>query len=124
MNTQHYVRDLTDDDILVTESARGVLAGLLKDGEDEYEIIRIYVQGGGCSGMGYSMTFDDELLEQDCVLQCDGFKVAVDPVAISFLRGCEIDYVEENLGASFVFRNAFQSVGGSGMCAGCGGSGY
>ncbi len=124
MDTQHYINELTENDILVSESARNVLLGLLKDSDDEYEIIRIYVQGGGCGGMDYSMTFDDQVTDEDSILQCDGFKVAVDPIAIGFLRGCEIDYVEEQMSSSFVFKNAFQSIGGSGMCAGCGGSGH
>ena len=56
--------------------------------------------------------------------QFEGFQLVVDAVALNFLRGCEIDYVKEGLNESFVFNNVFESVGGSGMCSGCGGSGF
>ncbi len=115
---------LSDADVNVTQAAQDVLAGLIDDADDEFDGIRIYVQGGGCGGMSYSMTFAEEITEHDSVLDCGKFKLMVDPIALGFLNGCEIDYVTEGLNSTFVFRNAFQSVGGSGKCSGCGGSGY
>jgi iron-sulfur cluster insertion protein len=52
-----------------------------------------------------------------------GFDVYVDAVALNFLRGVEIDYVERPTGASFVFNNAFSITGGSGTCGACGAAG-
>jgi iron-sulfur cluster insertion protein len=68
------------------------------------------------------MTFTDALSEYDCVREEQGFSVYVDAVALNFLRGVEIDYVEKPTGASFVFNNAFSMTGGSGSCGGCGGA--
>ncbi|MGH8557289.1 MAG: HesB/IscA family protein [Methylococcales bacterium] len=121
---QEYPLSLCNTDVHVTEDAQNVLAGLIDDADEDYEGIRIYVQGGGCGGMSYSMTFAEEITEYDSVLDCGKLKLLVDPVALGFLSGCEIDYVTEGLNSTFVFRNAFQSVGGSGKCSGCGGSGY
>jgi iron-sulfur cluster assembly accessory protein len=122
--TTEYPVLLSATDVHVTETARDMLAGLIADAEENFEGIRIYVQGGGCGGMTYSMTFADEITEVDRVLDCSGFKILVDPIALGFLAGCEIDYVADGLNSTFVFKNAFQSVGGSGKCAGCGGGGY
>lgn len=121
---QEYPSILGQSDICVTRAAQEVMAGLIRDSEEEFEGIRIYVQGGGCGGMAYSMTFAEQVSEYDSILELEQFKIVVDPVALGFLTGCEIDYLTEGLNSSFVFRNVFQSLGGSGKCAGCGGSGY
>lgn len=121
---QEFPRSLSETDVHVTDAAQTMLAGLIDDADEDYEGIRIYVQGGGCDGMSYSMTFAEAITNQDSVLECGEFKLLVDPVALGFLAGCEIDYVTEGLNSTFVFKNAFQSVGGSGKCAGCGGGGY
>lgn len=119
-----YPTDLTGEDITVTESARQMFGSLMDDADPEFESIRMYVQGGGCGGMEYSMTFSEDATERDCVFDGGSFKLIIDPVAYNFLQGCEIDYVDEGISSSFVFRNAFQSVGGSGKCSGCGGGGF
>jgi len=114
-------RTLGPEDIRVTEAARQQLAQLAAEIEDdEIEAVRIYVAGGGCSGMTYGMTFTDRRSDYDHVLEGDGYSLYVDTVALQYIRGVEIDYVERELGATFVFNNVFQSTGGSGMCGGCG----
>lgn len=122
--TSIYPTDLTGEDIKVTESAKQMFAELMDDADPEFESIRMYVQGGGCGGMEYSMTFSENATDLDSVFDGGTFKLIIDPVAYNFLRGCEIDYVTDNLNSSFVFRNAFQSVGGSGKCSGCGGGDF
>ena len=119
-----YPVSLSDTDIHITQTAKDVLTGLIDEADEDFAGIRIFVQGGGCGGMSYSMTFAEERTEYDSFLDCGTFKLMVDPVAYGFLAGCEIDYVTEGLNSTFVFRNAFQSVGGSGKCAGCGGGHY
>lgn len=119
-----YSIELSDDDITVTAAARTMLASLMEEAGDEGTAIRLYVQGGGCGGMGYSMTYSETLFETDSVLNGGRFKLVVDPIALNFLRGCEIDYAAEGLNSSFVFKNAFSSTGGSGTCSGCGGGGH
>jgi Fe-S cluster assembly iron-binding protein IscA len=73
--------------------------------------------------MTYGMTYAENIDERDKVLEGDGYKMVVDTVAMSYLKGCDIDFIEEGLNASFVFNNVFQSVGGSGACGACGASG-
>jgi iron-sulfur cluster insertion protein len=108
-------------DVKVTDTAREQLAKLLAEVDDEdIEAIRIFVSGGGCSGMSYGMTFTDRRTAFDKVLSEEGFDVYVDAVAMNYLRGVEIDYITRPTGASFVFNNVFASVGGSGTCGACG----
>jgi Fe-S cluster assembly iron-binding protein IscA len=71
--------------------------------------------------MSYSMTFAENVGQVASMLDCGAFKLLINPVALGFLEGAEIDYVTEGLNSGFVFRNASQSVGGSGKCPGCGG---
>jgi iron-sulfur cluster insertion protein len=118
-----YSQVLTGDDLIVTESARSKIATLVNDTNGEVSAVRIYVSGGGCSGMNYGMTFAEKEEAIDSVMSDDnGFKLVVDPVAMGFLEGAEVDYVDDGVNASFVFNNVFQAVGGSGACGGCGGA--
>ena len=120
-----YNQTLTDSDLAVTEGARARIAGLVRDAGDEAEAVRIYVSGGGCGGMNYGMTFAERAEQSDCVMRGDdGFQLVVDPVAVSFLRGAQIDFVDDGVNSSFVFNNVFQAIGGSGACGGCGGGAF
>ena len=115
---------LTEADLALTATAREKMLELFNQVEDdELKAIRVFVSGGGCGGMGYGMTFTDAQSEYDCVRKEEGFDVYVDAVALNFLRGVEIDYVERPTGASFVFNNAFAVTGGSGTCGACGSAG-
>ena len=115
---------LSDADLTLTATAREKMLELFNQVEDEdLKAIRVFVSGGGCGGMGYGMTFTDTRSEYDAVRQEAGFDVYVDAVALNFLRGVEIDYVERPTGASFVFNNAFAVTGGSGTCGACGAAG-
>ncbi len=122
METVPQYRDtITADEIMISESAREQMEKLYTQADDpDIEAIRIYVSGGGCAGMTYGMTFADRRTPFDRVLHGDGFDVYVDTVAMQYLGGVEIDYVERPIGASFVFNNVFAATGGSGMCGGCG----
>ncbi|NOX08682.1 MAG: iron-sulfur cluster assembly accessory protein [Gammaproteobacteria bacterium] len=114
---------ISKDELSLSAMAEGKMAELFQSADDDLEAIRVFVSGGGCGGMGYGMTFTDACSEQDRVLEMDGFKIYVDVVAMGFLQGVEIDYVDRPTGASFVFNNAFAVTGGSGSCGGCGSSG-
>ena len=118
-----FQQDLTPQDIQISQAASDKIAELMADTDDEIEAVRIYVTGGGCGGMTYGMTFTDQRTDYDTVLDAGKFKVYVDSVALAFLRGVEIDYVERPTGASFVFNNVFQATGGSGTCSACGAAG-
>ena len=110
------------DQIVVSDEAHAQIRSLV-DEEEDVQGVRIYVAGGGCGGMTYSMTFATEQYPTDCVKQQDDLKIFVDVVALHYLEGVEIDYQTNDTGASFVFKNVFQAVGGAGMCAGCGAAG-
>jgi iron-sulfur cluster insertion protein len=115
---------VTESDIQLTPEAREQMARLLEQvDDDDIEAVRVFVSGGGCGGMTYGMTFTDKRTEYDCVLEDEGVRIYVDAVAINYLRGVEIDYVDRPMGASFVFNNVFRDVGGSGVCRACGASG-
>ena len=114
---------LSETDLEVTQSAQDKLAEIIAQSEDEVEGIRIYVGGGGCGGMSYGMTFTDQASDFDTVLQFDTFKVLVDVVALNYLRGAQIDYIQEVGRERFVFNNVFAETGGSGTCGGCGSAG-
>ena len=108
-------------EVQVLPAAHEKLVELLK-AEPDINGVRIFVSGGGCGGMSYGMTFADAPAAYDAILEQDGLTLYVDAVALGFLDGVEIDFVEQNMGASFVFRNAFAATGGSGACGGCGGA--
>jgi len=112
--------NLTIEDLEVTLSAQDKLREIVTQSEDEVSAIRIYIGGGGCSGMSYGMTFTDEQTGFDTVIGFDGFKVFVDVVALNYLRGAQIDYIQEEGRERFVFNNVFAETGGSGSCGGCG----
>lgn len=107
----------------ITPNAHAKFLELLSDTDDDVEGVRIYVAGGGCNGMSYGMTFTDVAHEHDMVLEQDGVKVYVDAVAAGFMSATEIDYVEQGMGASFVFNNAFAVTTAGGACGGCGSAG-
>jgi iron-sulfur cluster insertion protein len=114
---------LQESDLALTDAAREKMCELITQAEDDdLKAIRVFVSGGGCGGMGYGMTFTDSQTEYDCTRKEEGFEIYVDAVALNFLRGVEIDYVERPTGASFVFNNAFSMSGGSGTCGACGGA--
>lgn len=113
---------ISNDMMSITDVALEKMGELLGQVEEDVAGIRVFVHGGGCSGLSYGMTYAEEKLETDSQLGNDDCKILVDPIALGYLQGCEIDYREGPTGASFIFNNVFQSVGGSGSCGGCGGA--
>lgn len=119
-----YPKNLTGDYIGITPACEEQLAKIMQDADKEFTALRVFVEGGGCNGLTYGMTYAEKSTEHDSVLQCEGFQLVVDAVALNFLRGSEIGYENQGANEVFVFHNVFESVGGSGMCSGCGGSDY
>jgi iron-sulfur cluster assembly protein len=99
----------------VTDAAAAQLRKLVERKAEGAVGIRVGVKNGGCSGMAYTMDFAQERQPTDEVLEVNGVTVLVDPMAIMYLVGTEMDYVKEKLGESFVFRNPNET----GRC-GCG----
>ncbi len=114
---------IMDSDFQITAAAQAKLVELFADAEEGLTGIRVFVSGGGCGGMSYGMTFSEDRTEYDHVMEREGFNLYVDAVAMNFLRGAEIDFVERPTGASFVFNNVFAATGGSGTCGACGAAG-
>ena len=109
--------------LAITAPARAKIVELLKEADKSIDSVRIFVSGGGCGGMNYGMTFSESDENRDSVLEdAEGFKVVVDPIALCYLQGAEVDYVDDGVNTSFVFNNVFRAVGGSGACGGCGGA--
>lgn len=119
----YFITDLTENDVDLTELAQEKMTELFNDADDDIEAIRIYVSGGGCGGMTYGMTFTDSKTDFDTVRDFGSFKVYVDSVALGYLKGVVVDYVEKPTGSSFVFNNVFAATGGSGACGACGSAG-
>ena len=118
-----YPETLSSAEMSLTPAAAAKMAEFMADADEELVAIRIFVAGGGCGGMQYGLTFTEEIRPHDSVLEGDGFKIVVDPVALNYLEGVEIDFADQGWGASFVFNNVFQAVGGSGACSACGAAG-
>ena len=77
--------------------------------------MRVGVKNGGCAGMAYTMEYADEVTPTDEVVEDKGVKILVDPKAVLFLLGTEMDYKAEKMSAQFIFNNPNQI----GAC-GCG----
>lgn len=90
--------------LMVSAKAAARIAIILK-GEAPGSMLRVAVEGGGCSGFQYKFGFDQAAKPDDITIERDGITVLVDEVSAPLLAGSELDYVTELLGASFQIRN-------------------
>lgn len=67
--------------------------------------LRVYVEGGGCSGLQYGLTFEEGEQEGDTTVECDGFRIMIDPFSRPYLEGVNIDYKNTLQEAGFKFEN-------------------
>lgn len=67
--------------------------------------LRVFVQGGGCSGFQYGFTFDEDKNEDDFDLEFDGVVVLIDSMSAQYLQGAKIEYTEDAMGATFAIKN-------------------
>ena len=88
-----------------TSDAATKVSQLIAEEDNDQLKLRVYVQGGGCSGFQYGFTFDEEQLEDDTAVDRDGVRLLVDPMSFQYLMGAEIDYLEGLQGARFVINN-------------------
>lgn len=91
--------------LIFTTAAAGKVAKLIEDEGNPNLMLRIYIQGGGCSGFQYGFTFDETVKEGDEEIVTDGVTLLVDPMSMQYLMGAEIDYSEGLQGSQFVIRN-------------------
>jgi iron-sulfur cluster assembly accessory protein len=90
--------------VTLTERAAQRIGEILK-AEPEGTMLRICVEGGGCSGFQYKFNLDHDRARDDLVLARDGATVLIDPVSLQYMDGAEIDYVDDLIGASFKINN-------------------
>ncbi|MGQ0659045.1 MAG: iron-sulfur cluster insertion protein ErpA [Chromatiales bacterium] len=103
--------------LIFTDAAAGKVKQLIDEEGDTSLMLRVFVQGGGCSGFQYGFTFEPEQGEGDLVVEKNGVKLIIDPMSYQYLVGAEIDYTEGLEGAQFVIRNPNAST-----TCGCGSS--
>lgn len=95
----------TDSPLVFTSAAAAKVASLIAEEGNPALNLRIYIQGGGCSGFQYGFTFDENVSEDDVRIETDGVGLLIDPMSMQYLVGAEVDYVEGLQGAQFVIRN-------------------
>jgi len=117
--------------VSLTPQAMTQLRNLLTQENNPQLGLRVFVSGGGCSGLQYGMAFDDNIRPEDEVIVADGVRVIVDEYSVQHIRGSEIDYVDSLMGAGFTVLNpnavsscgcghSFESAQGGGDAHACG----
>ena len=95
--------------ITITETAAAKITDLMLEEEKKSAEVglRVYVQGGGCSGFQYGLSIEEGSRdsEADKVFESNGVRVYVDPISIRYLSGAQIDYVDKLVGGGFVVKN-------------------
>lgn len=124
------VTETETDVISVTPVAAEKVRELLKQENDPSLGLRIFVAGGGCSGLQYGMTLDEEQ-EGDTSISMGDFKIFIDEMSIQYISGSEVDYVDSLMGAGFTVNNpnavstcgcghSFKTADGGGEARSCG----
>src|SRR5690606_38975228 len=103
--------------LVFTDSAARKVKELIDEEGNADLKLRVFVQGGGCSGFQYGFTFDEEINEDDSVMEKNGVKLLIDAMSYQYLVGAEIDYKDDLQGAQFVIKNP-----NAGTTCGCGSS--
>src|ERR1043165_4099159 len=93
------------ENLVFTDAAARKVGDLIRGEGNPNLKLRVFIQGGGCSGMQYGFEFDENEQDGDTCVENQGVKLLVDPMSIQYLTGAEIDYREGLDGAQFVIRN-------------------
>lgn len=101
--------------VRLTDAAAKRIREIMASADGKYLGVRVGVTNGGCAGMSYTMDYAEETGPLDEVVEDQGVKIFIDPKAILFLLGTEMDFVREKFGARFVFNNPNQT-----SACGCG----
>jgi len=91
--------------LIFTDSAAAKVADLIAEEGNTDLKLRVFVQGGGCSGFQYGFTFDEAVNEDDTTFEKNGVTLLVDSMSFQYLVGAEIDYKEDINGSQFVIKN-------------------
>lgn len=90
--------------VTLTESAARRIVEIVAD-ETDNKLLRISVEGGGCSGFQYKFDLVPEAAADDLVLERAGARVLIDPVSLNYLSGSEIDFIDDLMGSQFRINN-------------------
>lgn len=91
--------------LVFTDSAANKVKELIEEEGNSNLKLRVFVQGGGCSGFQYGFTFDEDVNDDDTILDKAGVQLLIDSMSYQYLVGAEIDYKEDLNGAQFVIKN-------------------
>jgi iron-sulfur cluster assembly accessory protein len=91
--------------INVSQSAATEINELLAEEQKQTSGLRVFVQGGGCSGFQYGLMIEDSPGPTDQSLESNGVKLFVDPISAQYLNGAEVDFVESVTGGGFTIKN-------------------
>jgi iron-sulfur cluster insertion protein len=91
--------------ITVTDPAVARIQDILAEENNPALKLRVFVQGGGCSGMQYGFTLDEEIGEDDWTLDISGVQILVDSMSGQYLQGAEVDFKDDVMGATFTIKN-------------------
>lgn len=87
-----------------TGASKRILELAEKDQRKE-PLLRVTVNSGGCFGLQYAFDFDDQVTDDDHIFEQDGAKVVMDEISLNFLKGSQLDYVDDMMGAFFTIKN-------------------
>ncbi|MFL2843391.1 MAG: HesB/IscA family protein [Alphaproteobacteria bacterium] len=93
----------------LTPNAIKHLKSILEDSPESNKAVKLGVKNGGCAGMAYTMDYIDEVRDTDEYINIEGIKLVIDPKAILFLLGTEMDYQKSTLNSGFIFNNPNQT---------------
>jgi iron-sulfur cluster assembly protein len=91
--------------ITVSTKAAEKIKEFMKEESENPQYLRVYVQGGGCSGLSYGMGFEKAAEEDDLVMEENGIKLLVDSYSVDHLKGANVDYIESLMGSGFKINN-------------------
>jgi iron-sulfur cluster insertion protein len=91
--------------LVFTDAAAAKVRDLINEEGNPNLKLRVFVQGGGCSGFQYGFTFDEDVNDDDTALDKGGVTLLIDSMSYQYLTGAEIDYKEDINGAQFVIKN-------------------
>ncbi|MCL2297642.1 MAG: iron-sulfur cluster insertion protein ErpA [Proteobacteria bacterium] len=91
--------------LVFTDAAAAKVKSLIEEEGNPDLKLRVFVNGGGCSGFQYGFTFDEDVNEDDTAMEKNGVTLLIDPMSFQYLVGAEIDYKDDISGAQFVIKN-------------------
>ncbi len=98
-------QDTIDPPVKLTDSAAARINAIVKDMNSDKKMLRVAVNGGGCSGFQYSFDLDDTQNPDDVVVENQGATLLVDSISLMYLAGSEVDFVSDLIGAAFQIKN-------------------